>query len=496
MSMRRSHEATTYTPTSEQVDIIAHEPTEDLLVEAGAGTGKTTTLKAYARKWIERRAIYIVFNRAMAEASKGQFPRNVEVMTAHSYAYRSRGMQKYRSRIVPKIRRNHVRDMNLMLDHPHLPRERMVAAVTDAIANFCNDSAAALEPRHCGLGTMPTNIANDLITKIIGPAVGEFLYYEKGNLPITHDIYLKRTQLEGGMTGNFEYIMVDEAQDLSPVLLSLLDKTDLPTIYIGDRFQSIYAFRGAIDALSQIEAKKLNLTQSWRFGEDVAEVANFILSRVTRPPEWKLRGRPGHETQVIPYNGNAPARSLLLSRTNSRLFEGLVNLSGTTTFHVFGGFESISNQVSSALALSRGDRSNVRDPLIMAYNSWEEMVGDADDSDPEIKRLVKIISDYGSQIPSILARLNTLYRPHMHDADIVMSTAHKAKGLESNCVVVLDDFNTPNELREQYEMRELDPTSYNPELHLLYVALTRGINRMMVAPALYSEIMTEMRKSK
>lgn len=495
MSMRKSPDATGFTPTGEQAAIIAHEPVSDLLVEAGAGTGKTTALKAYARQWNDRPGIYIAFNRAIADASKGQFPRNIEVMTAHSYAYRSRGMQKYKSRIIPKIRRNHIRDMNLALDHPHLPRERMVAAITDAITNFCNDSTQALEPRHCGLGTVPTNIANDIITKVIGPAVGEFLYYENGHLPITHDIYLKRTQLEGGMQGKFEYVMVDEAQDLSPVLLSLVKNTNLPTIYIGDRFQSIYAFRGAIDALSQIEAKKLNLTQSWRFGQDVAEVANFILSRVTRPPEWKLQGRPGHDTQVLPYNGNAPARSFLLSRTNSRLFEGLVNLTNKT-FHVVGGFESISTQVSSALALSRGDRSNIREPLIMSYSHWDDMVSDADDSDPEVKRLVKIVKDYGDTIPGILERLNKLYKPNMHDADIIMSTAHKAKGLESSCVVVLDDFNTPNELREQYEMRELDPTSYNQELHLLYVALTRGIDRMMVAPGLYHEIMTEMRKAK
>ena len=471
----------TYTP--EMTAIMNHEPVSDLVVEAGAGSGKTTLLVEYAKKW-KLRALYISFNKAIALEAGRRFPDLVDPMTAHSYAFKAMKVGRHASRLKAKIRRQDLRDNNIDLNNPFMSEDKMIKAVLAGIANFTNDAGDMLTATHCGLGYVPKP-TQDRVMPIIAKAVLQFVNYEESGLPFTHDCYLKQLEMHGQMGKEYDYIMVDEAQDLNPILLSLITRSNRPLIIVGDRKQSIYAFRGSIDAMAEIDAPRLPLSQSWRFGAPVDKLANHILSYTSEPPEWKLRGRPEHETKITEYNGRAPAHSLILSRTNGRLFEGLVNI--TVPFHVIGGFETIANQLLSALALSKGERGKIYDPLIQGYQNWGQLKSDAEnDDDPEIRRIVKIIEEYGSEIVTILARLEKLSCQHQGQAHITMSTAHKAKGLEANSVVVLDDFATPSELYARRSEKKISEVEYDQEFHLLYVTMTRAIDNLMLSTPLYN----------
>src|SRR6266516_5594483 len=77
-------------PTSEQQAIIdAYRSGHDLVIEAGAGTGKTTTLKLLATNVPDRSGCYIAYNKAIADEARRSFPPNIECRTAHSYAFRA-----------------------------------------------------------------------------------------------------------------------------------------------------------------------------------------------------------------------------------------------------------------------------------------------------------------------------------------------------------------------------------------------------------------------
>lgn len=469
--------------TDEMQAILDHAPESDLVVEAGAGTGKTTLLTQYARKW-PKRGLYLSYNAAIAKEAQTRFPANIDAMTAHSYAYRTQNVSRYKSRLVPRIRRNHIREANLQLDNPMLSEDRMVKAIMAGIHNFTNSAGTTLTERHCELEFAPKQ-TRDKVMPIIAKAVLQFVKYEESSLPFTHDCYLKNLEMTGSMGHEYDYILVDEAQDLNPILLSLVQKAQRPVIMVGDRKQSIYAFRGSVDAMAEIDAPRLPLSQSWRFGGPVDDIANYILSYTDNPPEWKIKGRPDHETKVELYEGTAARESLILARTNVRIFEGLV--STKVPFHVIGGFEAIAVQLMSALALSKGDRSQIRDSLVMSYRNWDEMVTDAeeDDDDHEVKRIVKIVSDYGDQLATIINRLRQLHRAHRGEAAIVLSTAHKAKGLEAEHVILLDDFPTPSELEARRLEHKITAVEYDQEFHLLYVSVTRAILTLKLAPQLF-----------
>ena len=97
--------------TPEQEAIVATPPSSTLLVMAGAGTGKTSTLVEYARRWDEHRGIYLAFNTDIAREAKEKFPRHIEVRTMHSFAYRELGIGRFKDQLQPgAIRRQQLRE--------------------------------------------------------------------------------------------------------------------------------------------------------------------------------------------------------------------------------------------------------------------------------------------------------------------------------------------------------------------------------------------------
>src|SRR4051812_20126422 len=73
-----------FAPTGEQqaaLDLFATG--ESMVIEAKAGTGKTSTLKLLGAS-TPKRGQYIAFNKAIVEEASAKFPANVACNTAHS----------------------------------------------------------------------------------------------------------------------------------------------------------------------------------------------------------------------------------------------------------------------------------------------------------------------------------------------------------------------------------------------------------------------------
>ena len=69
--------------------------------------------------------------------------------------------------------------------------------------------------------------------------------------------YLKLFQLspsDFASDKDWDILLVDEAQDLSPATIDLIMQTSCSKIFVGDPHQQIYSFRGATDALPLVRA--------------------------------------------------------------------------------------------------------------------------------------------------------------------------------------------------------------------------------------------------
>lgn len=237
------------------------------------------------------------------------------------------------------------------------------------------------------------------------------------------------------------------------------DHTYVADGIITHNCQAIYTWRGAVDALADFELEGANtatLSQSFRFGDPIAEVANNLLGRLRVP--LRLRGFG----PVISTVGPIAEPSCILTRTNAGAIEICLSRldAGYRPFLVGGGKE-VTGFCTGALALQRGQRTSY--PELACFESWAEvqLYVVTDENGQDLALMVKLVDDYGAQV--ILDALAGQGREE--DADVVVSTAHKSKGRQWSRVQIHEDF---------FEVREGDRDLPASELRLCYVAATRA----------------------
>ena len=471
-------------PTAEQQAILDRAPIASIKVAAGAGCGKTSTLVAYGEKW-RKRGLYLAFNKAIADEARRKFPPHVETRTAHGFAFRALDIGK-RGNLVPRFRMEHLRDYDAMISAvPGMTGGQVRASILRTLDNFLIDAGTKLKVEHCPLENLDQRNA---VRKMVQSIATKLLRFDRHDLPITHDTYLKSFELRRRIAGDFDYLLLDEAQDLNPVLISIAQKSGLPMIIVGDTYQSIYRFRGAVNAMARFEVEEFPLTQSWRFGPRVAALANRILRHHSAPLPLPLRGNPERETDVRRYAGRAPLGpgTAILARTNARLFESLTGLD--RPFHLVGGIADLRRQLSSAYALRQHQFHRVMDDGVARFTSWQAFDAAANKGDNEARRLRDIVDRHGSSLPDLLDKLGRLHRDREAEAQIIVSTAHKAKGREFDTVVVLDDFELPStQVRRRQSNRALTADA-DQMINLLYVACTRATQCLLLSDRLFDEL--------
>lgn len=474
-----------YPLTLEQEAILSIEPTCTTKWMAFAGCAKTTTSVEYSHAWPNHKALYLAFNASIAADAKGRFPQNVQTQTAHGHAYQVMGVSRFRDRVVNRLRPNDLDPLNDIL-HPigNMSLLAVQRAVIRTLTNFLISGEDELIEGH--LAGVPYQIRR-AVMPMFTSAVERLMAYETNNLPFTHDIYLKAFARTRKISENFDYIIVDEAQDLNPVLIDIVGKSGLPAKIVGDPWQSIYSFRGAVSAMDAFNGQIMTLSQSFRFGPQIAEVANHVLKQSLDRPEHPIIGNAAKKSSVGVYQGVINRKSTILARTNFRLFESLVKL--TRPFHMVGGIDDMINQVEAGYALYIGQRPKRADPMLSRFANWEQCKDASEyEDEPDLVRLVKIVEQYEAAIPEILHSMRSLHVAREEDAAFIVSTAHKAKGREWNHVVILDDFLMISQLKAMLGRKKITPAEYNQEINLIYVTVTRAIETLAISEPLYGEI--------
>lgn len=270
--------------TKEQTEIVKFNQ-DKLVIQALAGTGKTTTLIEFAKKYPQYKFLYLSFNRAIADEAKTKFGINVEVKTVHSIAYNWFTYHCPRKKIVNNIRSKEYYEffqkINNKVDYSVIKR------VEKLLREYYISNIYKIEDFLKNNGVNETKIltACTLILK-------DF-FDLNGILPVTHDVYLKFFQItDSKIGGGFTHILFDESQDSNDVITAIVMNQDGRKIFVGDKHQSIYQFRGARDALTDFEKKAdqvLSLTQTFRYGDNLAKMASKILN-VYKDDERKIQG--------------------------------------------------------------------------------------------------------------------------------------------------------------------------------------------------------------
>ncbi|SEJ60599.1 UvrD/REP helicase N-terminal domain-containing protein, partial [Azotobacter beijerinckii] len=264
-------------PTAEQLPIVQYKG-HHLVMKAYAGCGKTSTLVAYAEQHRHLRMLYLAYNRAIRDEGAAQFPNNVACKTSHQLAWPAFG-RLYQH----KLGNIRLTDAAGLLETRDWGCVRDALAVLNAYLASADESIGWLHAL-TGLGGESAD-ADQTID--LAQRLREAMIDPQHRFPCQHDAYLKLFQLSRP-TLPYDVILFDEAQDSNPVTAALVAGQSARKMFVGDKWQQIYRWRGAENALDrQVEAGAdvLYLTHSFRFGPLIAGVANSILAQQgeTRP---------------------------------------------------------------------------------------------------------------------------------------------------------------------------------------------------------------------
>ena len=458
------------TPTSEQQLIISTALTGvNIKIEAYAGAAKSSTCVMIAEQLVKP-SIYIAFNKAIAEEAATKFPGHVTCRTMHSIAYGAV--------VTPKMRKKlqgffNARDIRTLPRYNQLPLDKaedIVYSTMTIITHFCRSASFDL---------LDFIINTEFEEGIIKDAELIITYWEElknesSPAKITHDVYLKLYQLTKPILP-YRVIYIDEYQDTNPVVADIFMRQKGQKIAVGDTYQSIYEWRGAINALALLPDTftTLYLTESFRFTQGIADMATRLLAIAGNDRPVIGRGN------IEAYNPDKASKAIIV-RNNSSLLEILLTAyNNNERVYVLTNLKELWGKLYHIQALLGGYKPKFPDKELTQYKDKIELLA-ASKYQAELNKLINLTMKLSRGGLSInINNIKSIIVNEEDNADFTLTTGHKSKGLEWDMVTLYPDL-LPREFDDEGNEVELDDITFMEKLkqdqclELLYVALTRA----------------------
>lgn len=466
-----------FAPTSEQVAAIAaFKDGGQVIISAYAGAGKTSTLQLIAES-TSKRGLYLAFNSATAVEAEERFPQNMTCMTTHSQALSLIRSQYSSSKLFTSVTPRSLKALhNLksqMIAGQEIDGLGLAFLQLLTVRAFCHsaDEKVSLDhvPKDRGqfqkydgynLRQARQRIYEDVLklwARMLDP---------DDLTPLGHDGYLKLWSLQSPAL-DFDFILLDEAQDTNPCVMKVLAQQNCQIIYVGDPYQQIYEWRGAVNAMSSVDADvESRLSMTFRFGRELAEVATDLLQNLGESaPLTALASK----TTRLSASGQADVK---IARKNATLIEQCLRHQENGERVAFVGVkEDLQKLISSVYELKEGKPA--KHPDLAGFANWEEVVAHAQlDEGADLVAFVSLVRKFGE------GRLYGALKEAVDEVDkpdIVLTSGHRSKGREWDVVEICDDFADL--------IDEKGRISYSSG-RLFYVAVTRAKTRLIIDPLL------------
>lgn len=498
-----------------------------MIIDAKPGSGKTTTGVAATRLIpAELSTIFVAFNKKIADELASRLPMGIPAKTFHAHWLRQWSQHCWNMhRQSAQI--NHFKVKNAVEKHLGISRfqrksKKMSQEQADAqkkLREMAEDICFLVEKAKI-FGVVPRGYPGAY--SVTGYEDNEFFWahimsyfnYQIEDDRLDDTIEVAREILWEGLDNeleidfndmlympavkqingeNYQVVMIDEAQDLNGLQRYLLTQMVAPggmIIAIGDKRQSIYAFRGA-DAESmwniqnEFDCIEYPLSISYRCAKSIVNLAYEIYPEieahpeapegsVERPANWKVEDfKPGH---LIICRNNAPtvtlAYKLIKHRIPAKVLgrdigEGLMKL--VRKLDVDGSLLELMGRVvewkEHQLALiDRKDPDDLRgkEAILDKYDCISMLC-----SNPDIKTVVELIGVIDQMFTNAAEE-----KQAVSDSRVTLSTIHKIKGAEADTVFILDShLINPPWVRNDWQFAQ--------EENLRFVAITRAKTRLV-----------------
>lgn len=440
------------------------------IVEALAGSSKTTSL-VQSLNYLPKDAswLLVAFNKRIAEELKTRAPAGGEIQTLHALGL------KAVSRTFPGITVEPDK-VNILLskvlskadqelDNRTLPYK--IAKGVSLAKAFLATTVEEIDDVLDEFGDiLPVEMERE-------PFINHILFTldlcKRKNLVLDFDDMIWFPNVLKINIPKYDNIFVDEGQDLNKAQIEFVLKMSgqkSRTFVFMDKHQAIYLWRGA-DANSMarfqeaLKAKTLPLSITYRCPKAVVTEAQVYVPALEAAPN-AMDGKVERINYAQMYKMAKPG-CFIISRKNAPLMKAALNfLKNKIPCNIQG--RDIGDNLSSLIKKSR---AKTLDKLIAYIERWKEK---------EIARLIKKGKDENSlaidkadclislaggcaSISELKSTINTLFSDTDDRNRIILSSTHKAKGLERDVVFLL--WGTYSEHTQE-------------EINLKYVAITRA----------------------
>jgi DNA helicase-2/ATP-dependent DNA helicase PcrA len=508
----QSRLALTYAPSANQTEIFTwiDEGRGNGVIKAVAGSGKTTTIVSAARL-ISGSGLFLAFNKEIATALAGRLAgTRMRASTVHSHGYAavraacgSVRLNELKYRDMVDAARKAVDTTGSIRGYGSLSRDELEAvkedgfpgrtceklinlarlALLDMDADGFGDALLDLADRHDLADFAP--VLDDLVITVVQRAMqigadrtAEIDYTDMVWLPVVNQ--WAPTQ--------YGWVFVDECQDISKAALALVCKSVRPggrILAVGDPAQSIYGFAGAdSEAFARIVAELaalvmplsvcyrcptsvLDIARKWCPQIEAREGAPAGIVRKAKRDEYVTAAKEG---DMVLCRRTAPLVGLcfeLISEGMPAVVRGR---------DIAAGLAKIVDKVSKGAAWAEFD---------LRLTSWESSqvaaiqrrTTDADRAaekidvvrdQAEVLRIIATKSEATSAV-GLKSAIDALFSDQR--GSVVLSTIHRAKGLESERVAILEYDRLPYSARQDWQRQQ--------EENLAYVAYTRSLGEVI-----------------
>lgn len=458
---------------------------QSVLVEARAGSGKSASCREGMWRILDRHPDtsirYAVFNTQNAREFAADCPEGVDVATVHSFGYKA--LQKCAGSKLEKNKTYLILDENR--EGRSMPRY-FRKAVAMIVAHGKNQN---LDPHHPGAAEQLRILALHYDVKVYGRSawvVSHALEVLRRSLEWTElidfdDMIWLPAQL-GIPFPDCDLLFLDEVQDWNPAQLALIPLlTRGRVVAVGDRYQSIYGFRGAdTESIPNLQAQlsrrpeglaEMPLTITWRCPVSHVDLARQYVSDIQAHPSaipGELSTTPAHKARYLPGD-------MVLCAANAPLVRAALNLIGSRQPAIVRG-RSIGDSLVQILRGLEGCRTMPE--LMKGIETWKGRELSRLSELDGVEDLMESVEDRASGLAAVCqscdspAQVEGAIASLFSDSAsvggmpgyVVFSTIHRAKGLEAERVHWIQA--PMQEPKADWEVQHRS--------NLSYVALTRS----------------------
>jgi DNA helicase-2/ATP-dependent DNA helicase PcrA len=290
----------------------------------------------------------------------------------------------------------------------------------------------------------------------------------------------------------YRLVMVDEAQDLNAAQLDLVLKCRADggrMVFVGDPNQAIYAFCGADAAAwtkikTKTGARQLPLSVCYRCPLAVIELAQTIIPQIEAAPgasHGVVETIKGDSFRALVTN-----RDMILCRVNAPLIRECFRLIGegkpakvrgrdigAQLVKLVDAIEKLDGFEFSYFLKFSEDYRDMQDRMLRQRKDAEGLLTSLHDRVDSIQAVwLNVASEGGRTTGDLRAKIESLFSDQ-ENGHILLSSIHRAKGLEAERVFLLRPDKLPHPMAQSEAARA-------QEENLRYVAYTRAMDQLYI----------------